>query len=454
VKSRSFETVRLPKDWPKHVRAAILHVIALAQFALVHTRSLAANSLLPRVRLKSALDEAEAEIALLREEVRIKDARLAKIDARRRPHYPPAERLAILQLRAARHWSTRKTAQVFLVEPATIALWMKRLDEEGEDALVATPIPVSRFPEFVRMMVTTLRSVSPFLGKVRLSQILARAGVHLAATTVRRMLADRKPSPTKPAATVAAAKKSTTKTTSRPVVAQRTHHVWQLDLSLIPTRAGFWVPWPFHALHQSWPFCWWIALVIDQHSRHIIGYAVFNKQPTSIEVRTFLGRAMAEVHARPKYLIMDLGPQFTASDFRAWCKKKGVTNRYASKGSLRATAVVERFFLSLKSEFVAYVSVALRKDLFRKQLGSYVRWYHESRPHSALGGRTPDEVYFEKVPAQKRPRFEPRARWPRSAPCAGPPARMRAGPGKPLELVVDFADRERHLPVAEIRRVA
>jgi hypothetical protein len=96
VKNRAFEAVRLPKDWPKHVRAAILQVIALAQFALVHTRSLAANSLLPRVRLKSALDEAEAEIALLKEEVRIKDARLAKIDARRAACDPPAPRRAPL----------------------------------------------------------------------------------------------------------------------------------------------------------------------------------------------------------------------------------------------------------------------------------------------------------------------------------------------------------------------
>jgi putative transposase len=341
---------------------------------------------------------------------------------------------------------------VFLVEPATIALWMKRLDEEGEDALVATPIPINRFPLFVRTMVNTLRCVSPFLGTVRMSQILARAGVHLAATTVRRMLADRKRSPTKPTV-VADAKKSATKTTSRAVIARFPHHVWQADLTLVP-RSGFWVPWPFFALRQCWPFCWWIALVIDSYSRRVVGYAVFEKQPTSVEVRTFLGHAMAEVHAAPRYLITDLGPQFTALDFVAWCKKKGVTNRYASKGSLRATAVVERFFLSLKSEWTSKISVALRKDLFRKQLGSYVRWYHSFRPHAGLAGRTPDEVYFEKGPAQKRPRFEPRARWPRSAPCAGPPARMRAGPGKPLELVVDFLDRERRLPVVEIRRVA
>jgi hypothetical protein len=31
---------------------------------------------------------------------------------------------------------------------------------------------------------------------------------------------------------------------------------------------------------------------------------------------------------------------------------------------------------------------------------------------------------------------------------------MRAHPGKPLKLVVDFADPEQRLPIAEIRNVA
>jgi hypothetical protein len=49
------------------------------------------------------VDRARQEIALLREELRIKDARMASIPPRRRPHYPPKERLAILELKAALH---------------------------------------------------------------------------------------------------------------------------------------------------------------------------------------------------------------------------------------------------------------------------------------------------------------------------------------------------------------
>ena len=51
--SPSEPRIPLPKSWPTHVRAAILHVIALAQFATAHTRSWAANSVNARIRLRS-----------------------------------------------------------------------------------------------------------------------------------------------------------------------------------------------------------------------------------------------------------------------------------------------------------------------------------------------------------------------------------------------------------------
>ena len=110
------------------------------------------------------------------------------IDAQKRPHYPPTARLAILELRAACSWSLAQTARVFLVTPVTIACWMARLDEDGADALVRLPEPVNKFPDFVGYLVRRLKILCPTLGKVKIAQILARAGLHLGSTTVRRML--------------------------------------------------------------------------------------------------------------------------------------------------------------------------------------------------------------------------------------------------------------------------
>ena len=74
----------LPSGWPKRVKLAVPHVISLAQFAIVAARGWAANAINPRARQAAEIDRLTSGVALLQEELRIKDARLAKIDPRRR----------------------------------------------------------------------------------------------------------------------------------------------------------------------------------------------------------------------------------------------------------------------------------------------------------------------------------------------------------------------------------
>jgi predicted RNA polymerase sigma factor len=154
------------QSWPRSVQAAILQVIALAEYALAYTRNWAANSPNERLRLAAKAGQLEQEAALLREEIRIKDARTASIPAARRPHYGPTKRLAILALRAARGWSVAQTARAFQVTEATIAAWGKRLDEDEPDPLLRTPAPVNKYPEFVRAI---MKRLCEDMGKVKLA---------------------------------------------------------------------------------------------------------------------------------------------------------------------------------------------------------------------------------------------------------------------------------------------
>ena len=133
----------LPKNWPCGVRTAVVHVIALAHVAVVHARRLILNSPNARTRLAGDLQCAMDEISLLEEELRIKDARMAMIDPHRRPHYLPIERMAILELKAARGWSQAQTAKHFLVKPTTVASWLKRIDEPSAAPLVQLREPVN-----------------------------------------------------------------------------------------------------------------------------------------------------------------------------------------------------------------------------------------------------------------------------------------------------------------------
>ena len=95
----------LHRIWPRHVRSAALYAISFADLAFTKTLSWAADSLNPRLRLQAESEQLRREISLLREEIRIKDARMEQIEPHRRPYYPPTSRLAILELRAARAWS-------------------------------------------------------------------------------------------------------------------------------------------------------------------------------------------------------------------------------------------------------------------------------------------------------------------------------------------------------------
>ena len=100
TKDRKPAGIPLPAGWPQAVGSAMLHVISLAQFALAYTCGWALNSQVTRVRLKAENDRLRQQVALLTEEIRIKDARMRLTAAQRRPHYAPTERMSILELRA------------------------------------------------------------------------------------------------------------------------------------------------------------------------------------------------------------------------------------------------------------------------------------------------------------------------------------------------------------------
>ena len=63
----------LPKAWPANVKMAVLHVIALAHAAPVLARSIAVNSPDARTRRAGDLQGSLDEIAMLEEELHIKD---------------------------------------------------------------------------------------------------------------------------------------------------------------------------------------------------------------------------------------------------------------------------------------------------------------------------------------------------------------------------------------------
>ena len=245
-----------------------------------------------------------------------------------------------------------------------------------------------------------------------------------------------------------------TNLTPQVVTSKYPSHVWVVDLTTVPIGPGFWTTWSPFCLPQCWPFCWWVAVVMDHYSRRIMGTTLFLKQPTSEAVRAFLGRVIHTAEAKPKHLISDKGRQFWCGGHKEWCRENEITPRFGAVGQSGSIAVVERLILTLKQNIAWLTLVPLRREAFLGELRVLGQWYNMHRPHMSLGGRTPEEVYEGLRPQNRQPRFEPRPDWPRRCPCAKPVTLVKGQPGVRLELEVTFLAGRRHLPIVTLKRAA
>jgi transcriptional regulator with XRE-family HTH domain len=161
----------------------------------------------------------------LQREIEIKDARFGRIDPKKRPHYLPSERLAI---RAMRGLTNEQTAKRFQVTVQTIINWLHGVDK-GE-ATVQMSEKITRYPDFVRYIMQQLKSYCPMLGRFKIAEILCRAGLHLSASTVKRIIDE---PPIQPPKILPLPEPVPDKPT---IQAWYPNHVWSIDLTVVPSN--------------------------------------------------------------------------------------------------------------------------------------------------------------------------------------------------------------------------
>ena len=108
-------------------------------------------------------------------------------------------------------------------------------------------------------------------------------------------------------------------------------------------------------------------------------------------------------------------------------------------GEHGSPALIERFFLTLKTEAIRVIMVPFSLAAMRAELVAFVGWYDAHRAHQSFGGRTPVEVYDELRRADQR---------------AGSGSVTPLTLGKPLALRVSHVEGRKHLPVVELRAAA
>jgi transposase InsO family protein len=143
----------------------------------------------------------------------------------------------------------------------------------------------------------------------------------------------------------------------------------------------------------------YLAAVFDAHSRVPLFLRLFDARPGADDMATLL-RSAAEAFGSPRYLLTDLGGEFTGALFAQAAAGLGILHRFASADNIKATARLERFWRSLKEMAgLRGLQLALTVDDLERRIEIALLHYLCFRPHEGLGGATPVEVFLGLEPA-------------------------------------------------------
>ena len=159
---------------------------------------------------------------------------------------------------------------------------------------------------------------------------------------------------------------------------ERPNQVWAADITYIPIGRGF----------------LYLVAIIDWASRAVLSWRLSNTMHASFCVSA-LEEALAR-WGRPDIFNTDQGSQFTSADFTAPLLAAGVQISMDGRGRWLDNVFIERLWRSLKYEDVYLKGYADGREA-KIGIGEWIKFYNFSRPHQALGDRTPMSVWREAI---------------------------------------------------------
>lgn len=163
---------------------------------------------------------------------------------------------------------------------------------------------------------------------------------------------------------------------------ERANQVWSSDITYVPLAQGF----------------LYLVAILDVASRKVLSWRLSNTLSSEFCVEA-LEEALARYGA-PEIFNTDQGAQFTSTDFIDVLKAAGVRISMDGKRRWIDNVFIERLWRSVKYEEIylhAYESSAQAHASLRR----YFVFYNTVRTHQHLAQRTPDEVYYALLAAQR-----------------------------------------------------
>ena len=138
----------------------------------------------------------------------------------------------------------------------------------------------------------------------------------------------------------------------------------------------------------------YLFAVRDWASRRVLAWRLSNTLTTDFCIEAVQEALASE--GTPTIFNTDQGCQFTSQEFTGLLNDHGIPISMDGTGCWRDNVFVERLWRSVKYEEVylrAYDSISAA----RQGMGRYLTFYTQTRPHRALDGKMPDQVYCDNL---------------------------------------------------------
>lgn len=161
----------------------------------------------------------------------------------------------------------------------------------------------------------------------------------------------------------------------RNLVIKRPNQVWAIDVTYIPMKNGF----------------MYLTAIIDVYSRFIVGWQLSNSLDK--ETQTRLLKAAIARHGAPEIINSDQGSQYTCDHWISTVTEYGIKISMDGKGRATDNAHVERFFRTLKYEYIYLYPTDDGLTLY-KGIEKFMDRYNNRRNHQGIDRRKPKEIYL------------------------------------------------------------
>ena len=159
---------------------------------------------------------------------------------------------------------------------------------------------------------------------------------------------------------------------------ERAGEVWCADVTYVPMARGF----------------LYLVAIMDWASRKVLAWRLSNTMEAGPCVEA-LDEALTR-YDPPSIMNSDQGSQFTSQAWTSRLQRAGVRISMDGKGRFLDNIFVERLWRSLKYECVYLHSWSGGREA-RAGIGQWITFYNQRRPHSALGGRTPNATFQQTI---------------------------------------------------------